>query len=95
MLLTSYLKKRKTQKARYVGSMVADVHRTLIKGGIFYVPKDKNNKQGKLRLMHEINPVSFLIQNAGGLAVSNRKNPLDIKPFSVHQRAPIIFRKSR
>lgn len=85
------IRKKKNSKARYVGSMVADVHRTLMKGGIFMYPKDKNNKQGKLRLMHEINPISFLIQNAGGLAVSNGKNPLDIQPLSLHQRAPIIL----
>lgn len=78
-------------KLRYVGSMVADIHRTLFKGGIFMYPKDKNNPQGKLRLLFEVNPLSFIIKQAGGLAYSNRKDPLEITPKSLHQKAPIIL----
>ncbi len=78
-------------KARYVGSMVADVHRTLLKGGIFLYPADKKNKEGKLRLMFEVNPMSLLIQEAGGAATSQGINPLSITPTHVHQRIPIAL----
>lgn len=78
-------------KLRYIGSMVADVHRTLLKGGIFLYPQDAKNKEGKLRLMFEINPLSYLILQAGGLAVSNKKNPLTIIPQKIHQKVPIAL----
>lgn len=77
--------------SRYIGSMVADVHRTLIKGGIFLYPADKTHPDGKLRLMIEVNPMSFLITQAGGIALSGTKNPLEITPTSLHERAPIAL----
>lgn len=89
--VTSLKMQDKPYKARYVGSMVADVHRTLLKGGIFMYPKDKKYQDGKLRLMYEVNPMSFVIAQAGGKAVSNDQNPLDIVPTSLHQRAPIVL----
>lgn len=78
-------------KARYIGSMVADVHRTLLTGGIFLYPHDKNYPDGKLRLMIEINPMSYLIKQAGGQAFSHTTDPLSISPHSLHQRAPIAL----
>lgn len=81
----------KLAKLRYVGSMVADVHRTLLKGGIFLYPSDKKNPQGKLRLMFEVNPFAFIIQQAGGLAYSEKINPLQIKPSSLSQKIPIAL----
>lgn len=78
-------------KSRYVGSMVADVHRTLIKGGIFLHPSDTEHPHGKLRLMIEVNPLSFIIEQAGGKAVSGDKNPLDIIPTSLQDRTPIVL----
>ncbi len=81
----------KPAKLRYVGSMVADVHRTLLKGGSFLYPANKKNPQGKLRLMFEINPFAFIIQQAGGLAYSGKINPLQIKPNSLSQKAPIVL----
>ena len=81
----------KPYKSRYIGSLVADVHRTLIKGGIFLYPSDIRNKNGKLRLMFEVNPMSYLIEQAGGMAISNTNNPLDIQPEHIHQRAPIVL----
>lgn len=89
--LNSIKKEEKPYKARYVGSMVADVHRTLLKGGIFMYPADKKNINGKLRLMFEVNPLSYVIQQAGGRAISNQKNPLDIVPEKLEQRVPIIM----
>ncbi len=92
--LYQYIKKLKENgayKLRYVGSMVADVHRTLLKGGIFLYPENQKNPQGKLRLMYEVNPLSFIVQQAGGKAASGSKNPLDIIPESLHQRVPIVL----
>ncbi len=81
----------KPYQSRYVGSMVADVHRTLLKGGIFMNPSNKKNINGKLRLMFEVNPLSLIIQQAGGRAISNLKNPLDIIPEKLEQRVPIVM----
>lgn len=83
---------RETQrpyKARYIGSMVADIHRTLVKGGIFIYPASKKYPMGKLRLMYECNPLSFIIEQAGGMAIDGEKRILDIHPNSIHQRSPI------
>lgn len=76
---------------RYIGSMVADIHRTLIKGGIFLYPADRSNKNGKLRLMYECNPMSFLIEAAGGLATTGEGRVLDVIPSELHQRVPIFI----
>ncbi len=81
----------KKYTARYIGSMVGDVHRTLIKGGIFGYPSDSKRPDGFLRLMYEVNPMCYLIQQAGGLTDSNGKNPLDIQPKELHQRVPIVL----
>lgn len=77
--------------SRYVGSMVADVHRTLQYGGIFGYPADKKNLNGKLRLLYEAAPMSFLIEQAGGLALTGKNRIMDIKPHGVHQRVPCIL----
>lgn len=76
---------------RYVGSMVADIHRTLLKGGIFIYPSDSKHPEGKLRLLYEVAPLSFLIIQSGGAAVSNKINPLDIIPLKHDQRVPIAL----
>jgi len=77
--------------SRYIGSMVADVHRTLLYGGIFGYPADKKNPDGKLRLLYEAAPMSFLVEQAGGLATSGKNRILDIPPQQVHQRVPCIL----
>ncbi len=77
--------------SRYIGSMVADVHRTLIKGGIFGYPADKKNKNGKLRMLYEASPMAFLIEQAGGLATDGKNRILDIKPSDIHQRTPVFL----
>ncbi len=75
---------------RYIGSMVADIHRTLLYGGIFMYPGDTKHPEGKLRLMYECNPMSLIIEQAGGKASDGTKRILDIVPKSLHQRVPIF-----
>ncbi|XP_066994079.1 fructose-1,6-bisphosphatase 1 [Anabrus simplex] len=77
--------------ARYIGSMVADVHRTLKYGGIFMYPATKDSPKGKLRLMYECNPMAYILTKAGGLASNGEIPILDICPESIHQRAPIFL----
>lgn len=76
---------------RYVGSLVADFHRTLLKGGIFLYPGDTKNKQGKLRLMYEASPLAMVIEQAGGRASDGEQPILDIIPTSLHQRVPLLI----
>lgn len=76
--------------SRYIGSMVADFHRTLLKGGIFLYPATDTNPSGKLRLLYEANPVAFLAEQAGGAATDGTRRVLDIKPDSIHQRTPLV-----
>jgi fructose-1,6-bisphosphatase I len=75
---------------RYVGSMVADIHRNLIKGGIFMYPSILDKPKGKLRLLYECNPCAFIIEVAGGLATNGTKRILDVKPTTLHQRTPFF-----
>lgn len=77
--------------ARYIGSMVADLHRTLIKGGIFIYPASTRYPQGKLRLMYECNPLSFIIEQAGGTAIDGKERIMEKKPASIHERSPIYI----
>ena len=79
--------------SRYIGSMVADVHRTLMKGGVFLYPPTKDHPDGKLRLLYEANPVAFLIEQAGGVATSGKQRILDIAPESIHQRTSAGLRQ--
>lgn len=81
----------KKYTARYVGSMVADVHRTLLYGGIFGYPADSKNKNGKLRLLYEAAPMAYLVEQAGGLALTGKTRIMDLIPQSVHQRVPVIL----
>ena len=76
--------------ARYIGSLVADFHRTLLKGGVFLYPPNKNKTGGKLRLLYEANPLAFIAEQAGGMASSGTGRILDIKPTEIHQRTPFI-----
>jgi len=80
--------------ARYVGSMVADVHRTLLYGGIFGYPDDKKSKNGKLRLLYEAFPMAFLTEQAGGIATTGTQRILDIVPASIHGRCGIYLGSS-
>lgn len=75
---------------RYIGSMVADIHRNLIKGGIFMYPAIADKPKGKLRLMYECNPCAFIIEVAGGKATNGSQRMLDVQPTDLHQRTPFF-----
>jgi len=85
------IKKEGGYSTRYVGSMVGDIHRTLLKGGIFIYPSDQKHTNGKLRLLYEIAPLSFLMIQAGGDATSGMTNPLDLEPVKHDERVPIAI----
>lgn len=76
--------------ARYIGSLVADFHRTLLKGGVFLYPPNKHKAGGKLRLLYEANPLAFIAEQAGGAASSGTGRILEIQPMEIHQRTPFI-----
>ncbi|KER23351.1 hypothetical protein T265_08761 [Opisthorchis viverrini] len=80
--------------ARYIGSMVADVHRTLVYGGIFLYPATKTSKSGKLRLLYECYPMAYLMEQAGGSASNGEIPILDIQPRDIHERSPIFLGSS-
>jgi fructose-1,6-bisphosphatase I len=96
--LKNYVNKKKAMGddskpcgARYVGSMVADVHRTLLNGGIFMYPATTQAPKGKLRLLYECNPMAYIIEKAGGMATTGTIPILDVQPESIHQRTPIFL----
>ncbi|MDT8414374.1 MAG: class 1 fructose-bisphosphatase [Flavobacteriaceae bacterium] len=74
--------------SRYIGSLVSDIHRNMIKGGIYLYPQTAVSPQGKLRLLYECNPMAFIIEQAGGLATDGQQRILDIEPTALHQRTP-------
>ena len=80
--------------SRYIGSLVADFHRNLIKGGIFIYPSTAKSPKGKLRLLYECNPLAFIVEQAGGKATDGFKRILEIQPKSLHQRTPIFIGSS-
>lgn len=77
--------------SRYIGSMVADIHRNLLYGGIFMYPADSRNPNGKLRMMYECNPMAYIVEAAGGRASNGKQRILEIKPEKLHQRMPIFI----
>ena len=92
----SYLKENDPESgrpysSRYVGSLVADFHRNLLYGGIFLYPADNKNKNGKLRLMYEANPLSYIIEQAGGRSSDGHDRILEVQPESLHQRVPLFI----
>nr|CAH8866398.1 unnamed protein product [Trichobilharzia regenti] len=95
--ITEYVKRKKFPEsgkpygARYIGSMVADVHRTLVYGGIFLYPATKASPKGKLRLLYECNPMAYIMEQAGGMATNGKIPILDIQPQSIHDRSPIFL----
>ena len=82
---------RNKYSQRYVGSLVADFHRNLLKGGIFAYPADQTRKDGRLRLMYEANPLGYVAEQAGGAASPGYERILDIVPERLHQRTPLIL----
>lgn len=100
--LVEYLKQvkdpnngRGTYGARYIGSMVADMHRTIKYGGIFMYPATKSSPSGKLRLLYECNPMAHIVQQAGGIASNGSENILDVIPTGLHMRQPIFIGSSK
>ena len=77
--------------SRYIGSLVSDFHRNLLKGGIYIYPPTGRHPQGKLRLVYECNPIAFIAEQAGGRATDGRGNRiLEVQPLSIHQRTPFF-----
>jgi fructose-1,6-bisphosphatase I len=78
--------------SRYIGSMVADVHRTLVNGGVFLYPPTKKHPSGKLRLLYEANPMSFLVEQAGGASITaDGRRTMDVQPRELHERVPLVL----
>ena len=77
--------------SRYIGSLVADFHRTLLKGGIFLYPPTRSHPNGKLRLLYEANPIAFITEQAGGVATNGKDRILEITPRDIHQRTPLVL----
>ncbi len=82
---------REPLSSRYIGSLVADFHRNLLEGGIFYYPADTMRPRGKLRLVYEAIPLAFIAEQAGGHASDGRRDILDVQPESLHQRTPLFI----
>ncbi|XP_065189554.1 fructose-1,6-bisphosphatase 1-like [Sycon ciliatum] len=97
--MTKYIKslkfpedsKKAPYSARYIGSMVADVHRTILYGGIFLYPSNSKSPNGKLRLLYEGNPMAFIVEQAGGAASTGTGRILDVVPQKIHERVPVIL----
>ena len=85
---------RQPLNTRYVGSLVADFHRNLLGGGLFAYPANRKNKRGKLRLLYEASPLSFIVEQAGGAATDGHERILDIQPTELHQRTPLFIGSS-
>jgi fructose-1,6-bisphosphatase I len=81
--------------ARYIGSMVADVHRTLLKGGVFIYPGTRKVPKGKLRLMYECNPMAFVLEQAGGAGSTGSQRILEVMPDGLHDRVPAVLGSAR
>jgi len=82
---------KRPYSSRYIGSFVADFHRNLLKGGIFIYPPTAKAPKGKLRLMYEVNPLGFIIEQAGGRATDGKHRVLELEPQSLHQRTPLFI----
>lgn len=82
--------KENTYSGRYIGSLVADVHRNILKGGIYMYPGTVSKPNGKLRLLYECNPLAMIIEHAGGKATDGRQRILEIEPTELHQRVPVF-----
>jgi len=81
----------KAYTQRYIGTMVADIHRNLLKGGIFMYPPTKTSPEGKLRLLYEASPMAFIVENAGGIATDGKQRILDVEPETLHQRTSLFI----
>lgn len=89
--LVSHLKREGGFGSRYIGSLVADIHRTLLQGGLFMYPGDRKHPEGKLRLLYEAAPMALIVEQAGGRASTGRGPLLDVQPTALHQRTPVYL----
>ena len=92
--LSSIAKKKMRQRSvhtrpGYIGSLVADFHRNMLKGGVFLYPQTSSHPTGKLRLLYECNPMAFIAEQSGGLATDGERRIMEIKPEALHQRVPL------
>lgn len=92
--LVSHLKTEGGFGSRYIGSMVADIHRTLLQGGLFMYPGDAKNPEGKLRLLYEAAPMAMIVEQAGGRASTGSEDVMDVVPEGLHQRVPLYMGSS-
>ncbi|MES1986651.1 MAG: class 1 fructose-bisphosphatase, partial [Pseudomonadota bacterium] len=83
--------RKKDFNMRWVASMVAEVHRILVRGGVFMYPTDTKSRSGKLRLMYEANPMSFIVEQAGGASTTGSQRILEVQPSGIHQRVPVMM----
>jgi fructose-1,6-bisphosphatase I len=83
--------RKKDFNMRWVASMVAEVHRILVRGGVFMYPTDTKSRSGKLRLMYEANPMSFIVEQAGGASTTGTLRILEVQPTGIHQRVPVMM----
>ena len=91
--MSEFLKHCKAEdfSGRYIGSLVADFHRNLLKGGIYIYPATAKNPQGKLRLMYECNPLAFIVEQAGGKSSNGNQRTMEIEPKVPHERCPVFI----
>lgn len=89
--LVTHLKGEGGFGSRYIGSMVSDVHRTLLLGGLFMYPADRKNPEGKLRILYEAAPMAMIVEQAGGRASDGRNRLMDLQPTALHQRTPVYL----
>jgi fructose-1,6-bisphosphatase I len=89
--LVTYLKTEGGFGSRYIGSFVADIHRTLLQGGLFMYPADRGSPEGKLRLLYEAAPMAMIVEQAGGRASDGYQDLLDIVPETLHERTPLYM----
>lgn len=88
------VKTRRPYTSRYIGSLVADFHRNLLRGGVFLYPQTASHPRGKLRLLYECNPIAFIAEQAGGMATDGDRRILDIEPTDIHERTPFYVGSS-
>ena len=86
---------RKPLSVRYIGSLVADFHRNLLSGGVFAYPPNARSPKGKLRLLYEANPLAFIVEQAGGMAIDGARRVLDVMPNELHERTPLYIGSKR
>ncbi|HKJ02033.1 MAG TPA: hypothetical protein VJ997_06245, partial [Longimicrobiales bacterium] len=89
--LVSHMKREGGFGSRYIGSLVADIHRTLLQGGLFMYPGDRHYPEGKLRLLYEAAPMAMIVEQAGGRGSDGRTRLLDVRPTALHQRTPVYL----